>query len=97
MMIINNGLQVAGWSVSDLMRLGKKMPQAVSDYTDSTNVDADKIVRRLKALFQSQPVGLELHVFVEMAENALLPGLQTPYDDRLYLAALSIVVFHEEV
>ena len=36
MSIVNAELSANGWSARDLMRLGKAMPQAASDYVDST-------------------------------------------------------------
>ena len=43
MAIVNGELKDAGWSLPDLMRLAKKMPPAVADYTDLTNVEVVKI------------------------------------------------------
>jgi hypothetical protein len=97
MTIVNGHLKDAGWSSQDLMRLTKKMPQAVADYTDSTNLEAVKIVQQLEAIFQRSASGMDLSTFVGVAEKTILSGLPIPYNDRLYLAALSVVVYYEEV
>ena len=94
MAIVNGELKDAGWSSQDLMRLAKKMHQAVADYTDSTNTEAAKLVEQLEAAFLNEA---DLSTFIALAEQSILPGLSTPYNDRLYLAALSVVVYHEEI
>jgi hypothetical protein len=90
-------LKDAGWKNQDLMRLAKKMPQAVADYTDSTNLEAAEIVQRLESLFQAESDATDLPGFIVLAEEMILPELPTPYSDRLYLAALSVVVYYEQI
>jgi hypothetical protein len=97
MALVYSELKGAGWSPRDLMRLNKKMSQAASDYTDSTNLEAAKIIERLESLYHDQPNEIDLPVFVGLAEQALLEGLSVPYNDRAYLAALSVMVYHEEI
>jgi hypothetical protein len=97
MTIVNDELKDAGWSPQDLMRLAKKMPQAVADYTDSTNLETSELVQHLETLFQDEVGGIDLPEFIVLAEKMILPGLPTPYNDRLYLAALSVVVFYEKI
>ena len=97
MAIVNGELKDAGWSLPDLMRLAKKMPPAVADYTDSTNVEVAKFVQRLEALFKDQASAIELPTFIRLAEAEVLPEWHVPYNDRFYLAALSVVVFYEEI
>jgi Cap4 dsDNA endonuclease len=97
MSIVNDELKSAGWSSQDLMRLSKKMPQAAADYTDSTNLEVAELVQSLEALFQNKAAGASLSTFIDVAEKTVLPGLPTPYNDRLYLAALDVVVYHEKI
>src|SRR6202011_1396232 len=79
MTILNDELKEAGWTAQDLMRLSKKMPQAVSDYTDSTNLEAAKLVEHIEALFQGATGGIDPAAFIDLAEQAILPGLSFPY------------------
>jgi hypothetical protein len=95
--LVNEELKGAGWSSQDLMRLTKKMPQAVADYNDSTNTEAAKLVKKLEAVFLNEVGGIDLSMFIALAEQEILSGLPTPYKDRLYLAALSVVVYYEEI
>jgi hypothetical protein len=95
MNLVSTELKAAGWSAVDIMRLSKKMPQAAADHTDSTNLEAMKIVERLVSIFHSNAIGLP--AFVALAEQELLADLPVPYNDRAYLWALSVMVFHEEI
>ena len=97
MTIVNDELRDAGWTSQDLIRLNKKMPQAVADYTDSTNLEATKLVEDLEAFFHGVAGGIGPSVFIALAEKEILPGLSSPYKDRFYLAALSVVVYYEEI
>ncbi len=93
--LINGELKDAGWSSQALMRMGKKMPQAVADYTDSINLVARELVERLEKLFDSSP-DKDLSKFIELAEQDLQFSLSAPYD-LAYLRALSVVVYHEKI
>lgn len=95
--IVNAELSAEGWLPRDLMRLSKAMPQATSDYVDSTNLEAAKLVQALEALFNEPTASESLPAFIKMAEQVLLPTLSSPYNDRLYLAALCVVTFHEAI
>jgi hypothetical protein len=97
MTIVNVELKSAGWSAQELMRLSKKMPQATADYTDSTNLEAARLVKRLEELFAGGAPGSDLSGFIARAESDVLVGLPAPYNDRLYLAALSVVIYHENI
>jgi hypothetical protein len=95
--IVNAELATNGWSSRDLMRLSKAMPQATSDYVDSTNLEAAKLVTMLEDLLNELGTGEALSAFIKNAEQVLLPKLSSPYNDRLYLAALCVVTFHETI
>lgn len=97
MTIVYGDLTSAGWGAQDLMRLSKKLPQVTADYTDSTNLEAARLVERLEELFAGAAAGTDLATFIAYAEKTILPGLPAPYNDRLYLAALSVVVYYEKV
>jgi hypothetical protein len=95
MALVNDELKAAGWPPQDLMRMGKKMPQAVSDFTDSTNLESGKFVQRLEELFL-QFGAPNLPEFIAEAEQELHASLRAPYD-LPYLRALSVVVYYEKI
>jgi hypothetical protein len=96
MAIVGAELKSAGWSASDLIRLSKRIPDAIADYTDGTNLEAASMVKGLEELFVNTSV-TELSKFISDAENKILPSLGAPYRDRIYLAAMSLLVFHEKI
>jgi hypothetical protein len=96
MALVNAELKAAGWSGPDLMRVGKKLPIAASDYTNATNIEATGLVASLETLF-SNMAAPELGKFIAEAEGTILQSLGSPYRDRIYLAAMSILVFHEKI
>jgi hypothetical protein len=97
MTILNDELRASGWTSQDLIRLNKKMPQAVADCTDLTNLEAAKLVERIEALFLGATDGIDPSAFIALTEQVILPDLSFPYNDRLYLAALSVVVYYEKI
>lgn len=96
MAIVSAELKSAGWSASDLIKLSKRIPNAAADYTDGTNLEAASLVKSLEELFVSTSAP-DLCKFISEAENTILPSLSTPYHDRIYLAAMSLLVFHEKI
>lgn len=96
MSMINTELKGGGWSAPDLIRLNKRIPSVVADYTDATNLEATNLVKALEQLFSSM-VTPDLCEFIGEAENKLLPSLSEPYRNRFYVAAMSLVVFHEKL
>ena len=98
MALVNEELKAAGWTTQDLMRLNKRLPQATADYTDATNVEVLKIVEALDALLEAHIASISsFATLVGLAEKSILPTLSHPYNDRPYLAALSLWVYHEAI
>ncbi|MCK1392053.1 dsDNA nuclease domain-containing protein [Bradyrhizobium sp. 1] len=95
MALVNSELKTAGWTSQDLMRMAKKIPQAVSDLTDATNLEAGAIVQRLEELFSLQS-DAALPEFIARAEEEILMSLRAPYD-AAYLRAFSVVVYYEKI
>lgn len=97
--IINHALIADGWSHEDLMRLSKRMPQVVSDYTNPENVEVAEMAQRAQEALSSSTDGK-----TNIAEliKRLLPivsiktGNVVMYD-RIYVSALVILVFHETI
>ncbi|MDA9499674.1 dsDNA nuclease domain-containing protein [Bradyrhizobium sp. CCBAU 11357] len=96
MTLVNIELKDAGWASQDLMRMGKRMPQAVTDFTDPTNLEAGELVNQLEELFSSQPDVANLSHFIGLAEQELRALLRAPYD-LAYLRALSVVIYYEKI
>lgn len=98
MNLINGELKAAGWPAIELMKLGKAMPSATFDYTDATNVEAAKIIQDIIAEFDLNSDGeISISEFVQGVQGKLLPGLSRPYNDKSYLSAMAILVFHEKI
>lgn len=98
MTLVNAELKDAGWSAVDLMKLGKKISSAVSDYTNPTNGDAQQLKNRLEHLFHSaisETLPGFLNIALEQLET-LTNGL-SPYCEKYYFLAFAIIVFNEEI
>ena len=74
----------------------KQIPDATADYTDATNLEAASLIKNIEELFVNAP-HKDLCKFVSEVENKIFPNLSGPYRDRVYLAALSLLVFHEKI
>jgi Cap4-like dsDNA endonuclease family protein len=96
MALVLDDLKSAGWASHDLMKLNKRMSQAAADYSDATNLEVTKIVQQIEALYH-QSYGIGLAALVAHAEELLLTKVPIPYNDRAYLAAITVMVHHEEI
>jgi hypothetical protein len=96
MNLVNGELKGAGWTAQDLMRLSKKIPQAVADYNDLTNIEVAKLAQSIEGLFHFEGEK-GLPTFVVNVEKCLLGDLSAPYNDRWYLASLSVVIYYEKI
>lgn len=98
MNLINGELKAAGWTATELIKLGKCMPTATYDYTDATNSEVSAIIESMAAAFDSNKDGsVSISEFIQGVLGKLLPGLTQPYNDKSYLSALAILVFHEKI
>jgi hypothetical protein len=96
MTIVNADLSASGWSATNLMRLTKRMATATADFSDSSNLEAAKLVQSLEDLFESL-LNTTLANFIVEAETNILPKLSSPYSDKFYLAAMCVLVFNEKL
>lgn len=94
--LVNFELSRSGWEATDIMRLNKRLSTAAADYTDSTNLEASDLVKRLEENFEAAPE-VKLSDFIAEAERAILPTLSVPYRERFYLAAMCVWVFYEKI
>lgn len=98
MTLVNPELQSAGWTTVELMRLGKSIPQATLDFTDATNSEVTKIVEAIFDAFDANKDGvISIAEFIAAVCGKLMPNLSQPYNDKSYLSALAILVFHEKI
>lgn len=96
--LVHSELQSAGWTTVELMRLGKSIPQATFDFTDPTNSEVSRIVEAIVGEFDTNKDGVVSIVeFISAVSGKLIPTLSYPYNDKSYLAALAILVFHEKI
>lgn len=98
MTLVNTELKEAGWSQIELMKLGKKISNAVADYTNPTNSDAAELKKRLEALFHAE--GSEsLFNFLSsaLADVSNLTDNLFPYNEKYYFLAFAVIVFNEEI
>lgn len=98
MTLVNSVLKDAGWAAVDLMKMGKSISNAVADYTNPTNGDAEELKKRLEQLFQSEePEALPDYLSSALLNiTGLTDGLSL-YSEKYYFLAFAVIVFHEEI
>lgn len=98
---IGQVLTDSGWTANDVMRLQKKLPNALSDHYDPTNKDVAAIATKLGSLYHasSKEQDVALPAFLEAIKEqaAEISGDVTIYNDQHYLCALGVIVFHEKL
>ncbi len=98
MTLVNAELKDAGWTAVDLMKMGKKISNAVSDYTNPTNGDAEQLKQRLEHLFHSEaPPALPDFLTIALSKvDTVTEGLSL-YNEKFYFLAFAVIVFNEEI
>lgn len=98
MSLVNAELKDAGWAAVDLMKMGKKISNAVSDYTNPTNGDAEQLKQRLEHLFHSEaPQALPDFLTVALSKTDTLTEGLSPYSEKFFFLAFAVIVFNEEI
>ncbi len=98
MALVNAELKGAGWSAVELMKLGKKISNAVSDYTNPTNGDAQQLKQRLERLFHSAiPETLPGFLAIALSQVETLTDGLSLYGEKFYFLAFAVIVFNEEI
>ncbi|MDD9741851.1 dsDNA nuclease domain-containing protein [Marinovum sp. SP66] len=98
MALVNAELKDAGWSAIDLMKLGKKISNAVSDYTNPTNGDAQQLRQRLEHLFHSAvPETLPGFLTSALSQVETITDGLSLYSEKFYFLAFAVIVFNEEI
>ena len=98
MTLVNAELKEAGWVAVDLMKMRKKISNAVADYTNPTNGDAEELKTRLEHHFHTNAVEA-IHDFLASALSnivQLTDGLPL-YSEKFYFLAFAVIVFNEEI
>lgn len=98
MALINAELKENGWSTTDLMKMGKKISNAVADYTNPINSDASELKMRLEKLFHTEtPDSLPKFLSRSLANISNLTDNLFPYSEKFYFLAFAVIVFNEEI
>lgn len=91
-------LRGEGWSSTEIIRLGKRLPQATYDFTDATNTEAQNIIATMATLFdQNSSLQNSIGAYVREAIKAAATGHPSPICNAPYLGALAVLVFHEKI
>ncbi len=88
-------LSAVGWSHTDLMRLDKRLPQVVSDYTNATNLEVAAMAQVV-----AKEISGGTYVSLGDAVTRIVPLVVEPPGrvviyDRFYVSALIVLVHHE--
>lgn len=97
---ISNYLTAAGWSLADLLRLQKKIPEASTDYYNPLNVEVSAIRDKMRKFFlDSNGNTIDLDEFLRRsAEEAMRDDcIGNLYKERDYLCALGLLVYYDAV
>jgi len=98
MTLVNAELKEAGWAAVDLMKMGKKISNAVADNTNPTNGDAEELKKRLEQLFQSEaPEALPDFLSSALSNMTDLTDGLSLYSEKFYFLAFAVIVFNEEI
>jgi hypothetical protein len=98
MSLVNNELGSSGWSAVDLIRLGKVFPEATYDYTDASNAVVGDIIFKLEDFFaEMDGDSIDLSSFCKNSVDVIVAAISHPYNNKIYLTALAILVFYEKV
>ncbi len=100
MSIIEHHLNTAGWSLIDIIRLQKEIPEASRDFYDPLNREVKRIVN----IFQDGVVNSDGE-FLELSDFLHKVIAQVMTDDRIadiykkkdYLHALGALVYHDKI
>jgi hypothetical protein len=99
MTLVNGALAAAGWSTPDLIRLSKRLPQVVSDYTDGTNVEVAEMARVAEEAIASEAMqGIDIPECIQQLQPMIkVPTGNIDVYDRMYISALVILVYYEAI
>lgn len=97
---ISNYLTAAGWAMTDLIRLQKKLPEASTDYYNPLNGEVRNIADKMRIIVMNAdglPVNLNnfLDICVDIAMND--DSIDNIYKKIDYLRALGVLVYYDEI
>jgi hypothetical protein len=98
MELVSGELRADGWASAEIIRINKSLPQAIYDYTDATNTEAQDVIATMTTHFNDnialqKSIGTYVHSAITIAAAAH----PSPYNSPPYLGALAILVFHEKI
>lgn len=98
MQLVNGELKEAGWTTVDLMKMGKKISNAVADYIDPTNGDAEELKTRLEHHFHTEAAeALPDFLTSALSNIAQLTDDLSLYSEKFYFLAFVVIVFNAEI
>ena len=97
---ISNYLTAAGWAMTDLIRLQKKLPEASTDYYNPLNGEVKDLADMMRIIVLDEsgsPINLNnfLDKCVDMAMND--DSIGNIYKQTDYLRALGALVYYDEI
>lgn len=100
MQAIKADLSNSGWQLNDILRLDKSFPRAVTEYQDPTNIECGAIVKYIERILDgidlnNQPLAGTLNsAYAKLKSGMNIPA---PYDDKMYLISLILMVYNEKI
>jgi hypothetical protein len=97
---ISSYLTAAGWAITDLIRLQKKLPVASTDYYNPLNEEVKGIASMMRSIvFDGEKFPTDLNVFLDKCVNRMVHNDDVPtiYKQIDYLRALGSLVYYDEI
>lgn len=97
---ISNYLTAAGWAMTDLIRLQKKLPEASTDYYNPLNGEVKNIADKMRALVLDESgLPIDLHTFLDASADMAMSddSIGNIYKQPDYLRALGALVYYDEI
>ncbi|WP_323760690.1 dsDNA nuclease domain-containing protein [Maricaulis sp.] len=97
---ISNYLTAAGWTMTDLIRLQKKLPEASADYYNPLNGEVKDISDRMRYIVMDENGStIDLDDFLDKCVDMTMDNdhIANIYKQTDYLRALGALVYYDEV
>ena len=97
---IKSSLSKSGWTDVGLINFDKALVLVMKDSRDSENTECDKLQEDIKVILQKYDIDsmtiadISDTVFEDLTASNLLPS---PYRNKIYICALTLLVIHEKL
>lgn len=97
--LISKELEKCGWSTLDIMKFNKNFPSAISDFKDPLNTECKKICSVIEDFFKNQGSDDDFGTMLDDAYHAVESKLklQVPYNSKIYISILTVVIFYGQL